>query len=175
MNRQQKAGLVQGLNEKFMSTEASFIVNCQGMTVGQIQELRLALEAKNSEMQVAKNRLVRIAIQGRSECQPLVDMLVGQNAIVFAKSDLTGTAKVLYDFAKKNEELKIVAGCYESRLLDKETVGVLARLPSREILLAQLFGTMKAPITAFAVVLNEIRKKSLGGEESPIGEQKENS
>lgn len=174
MNRQQKSGLVQGLGEKFASTEASFIVNCQGMTVAQIQELRLALGSKNSELQVAKNRLVRIAIQGRSECQPLVDMLVGQNAIVFANSDLTGTAKILYDFAKKNEELKIVAGCYESKLLDKDAVGVLARLPSRDILLAQLFGTMKAPITAFAVVLNEIMKKSLGGEESPIVEQQEN-
>lgn len=174
MNRQQKSGLVQGLGEKFASTEASFIVNCQGMTVAQIQELRLALGSKNSELQVAKNRLVRIAIQGRSECQPLVDLLVGQNAIVFANSDLTGTAKVLYDFAKKNEELKIVAGCYESKLLDKDAVGVLARLPSRDVLLAQLFGTMKAPITAFAVVLNEIMKKSLGGEESPIVEQQEN-
>lgn len=171
MNRQQKSGLVEGLGEKFASTEASFIVNCQGMTVAQMRELRLALGAKNSEMQVAKNRLVRIAIQGKLECQPLVDMLVGQNAIVFANSDLTGTAKVLYDFAKKNAELKIVAGCYESKLLDKDTVGVLARLPSREMLLAQLFGTMKAPITAFAVVLNEIAKKSLGGEESPIVEQ----
>ena len=171
-NRQQKAGLVQGLSEKFLSTEASFIVNCQGMTVGQVQELRLALGAKNSDMQVAKNRLVRIAIQGKSEYQPLVDKLVGQNAIVFAKSDLTGVAKVLYDFAKKNEEMKIVAGCYASRLLDKEAIGTLARLPSKEVLLAQLFGTMKAPITALAIVLNEIRKKSLG-EEKSIGEHVE--
>ncbi len=170
MNRQQKTSLIQGLSDNFQSIEASFIVNCQGMTVSQIQELRLALAAKNSKLQVAKNRLVRIAAQGNPEALLLIDKLVGQNAIVFAKTDLTGTAKVLYDFAKKNEELKIVAGCYSSRLLDKETVGVLARLPSRDILLAQLFGTMKAPITALVVVLKQIMEKSLEAQ-SPIGEK----
>lgn len=172
MNRQQKANLVQGLSEKFLTTEASFIVNCQGMTVAQIQNLRLALEAKNSEMQVAKNRLVRIAIQGKVESDILREKLVGQNAIVFAKSDLTGTAKVLHDFAKANEELKIVAGCYDSRLLDKAAVIVLASLPSREVLLARLFGTMMAPVTALAIVLKQIAEKSQSAN-SPIGESTE--
>lgn len=173
MNRQQKADLVQGLSEKFMATEASFIVNCQGLTVAQMQNLRLALESKNSEIQVAKNRLVRIAIQGKVESDVLREQLVGQNAIVFAKSDLTGTAKVLYDFARANEDLKIVAGCYDSRLLDKAAVTVLASLPSREVLIARLFGTMMAPITALAIVLKQIAEKSQS-ENSPIGENTEN-
>lgn len=174
MNRQQKSNVVQELSQKFGAIEASFIVNCQGLTVGQLQELRLALGAKNSELQVAKNRLVRIAIQEKPEGQILHDQLRGQNAIVFANTDLTGTAKILADFAKENEELKIVAGCYASKLLNKESVEALARIPSREVLLAQLFGTMKAPITAFVVVLKQIAEKSQAGQ-APLEAQTENS
>lgn len=166
MNRQQKTNVVHGLSEKFAASEASFVVNCQGATVAQMQELRLALGAKNSELQVAKNRLVRIAIQSKPEIDVLSDQLRGQNAIIFAKSDLTGTAKILYDFAKKNEEFTIVAGCYDSKLLNKASVEGLAKIPSREILLAQLFGIMKAPITSFVVALDQIAKKAQGGQSS---------
>ncbi|MBM17887.1 MAG: 50S ribosomal protein L10 [Epsilonproteobacteria bacterium] len=161
MNRQQKESMVQELSEKFLSNEASFIINCQGLTVAQVQQLRMALGEKNSEMQVAKNRLVRIAIQDKPGCGMLDESLKGQNAVVFAQSDLTGTAKVIYDFAKENEELEIVAGCYASQFLDKQSVEALAKLPSREVLLAQVCGTMKAPITSFVIVLKQVLVKML--------------
>ncbi|MBI2352631.1 50S ribosomal protein L10 [Candidatus Dependentiae bacterium] len=164
MNRQQKISVISDIGEKCSIAEASFIINYQGLSVAQMQKLRLALETKNSEMQVAKNRLVRIAFQSKPELQILNDQLRGQNAIVFVKNDLTGTAKVLHDFAKENEEFKIVAGCYESRLLNKETIGVLARIPSREILLAQLCGVLKGPITALVVTLGQVVKEKQGGQ-----------
>ena len=173
MNRQQKSSLIQWLSEKFTTSNVFFIVNCQGLTVSQMQALRLALDAKNSEMQVIKNRIVRIAIKENPDCKSLNSKLVGQNAIVFANADLTGTAKVLYDFAKSNEELKVVAGFYDSHLIDKDAVGVLARLPSRNILLSQLVGTIKAPITSLVVVLQQIVEK-MQGEKSQIEINKEN-
>ncbi len=166
MNRQQKSDVVQSLSEKFNAAEASFVVNCQGLAVQQMQELRLSLGAKNSELCVAKNRLVRIAIEQNPAVVILKDALVGQNAIVFAKSDLTAVAKILYDFAQANEELKLVAGTYSSRLLDKNAICSLAKLPSRDILLAQLFGTMKAPITGLAVVLQQIIEKQNTAEDA---------
>ena len=159
MNRQKKSSLIKWLSDKFAETDVFFIVNCQGMTVAQMQELRFALDAKESAVQVVKNRLVRLAIQENPEVEVLKDKLVGQNAIVFAPSDLTGTAKVLYDFAKTNEELKIVAGFYDSQVLDKNTIDMLARLPSRNVLLAQLVGTINAPIVSLVVVLNQIAEK----------------
>lgn len=161
MNRQQKENMVQTLGEKFAASEASFVVNCQGLTVPQVQELRLALKDKSGEVLVAKNRLVRLAVQGKPEVEALSEALKGQNAVVFANSDLTGIAKVLYDFAKENEELEIVAGCYASKLLDKKSVVALAQLPSREVLLAQVLGTMQAPISGFASVLRQMLVKTL--------------
>ena len=161
MNRQQKENVIQGLGDKIVNSEAVFVVNCQGMTVSQVQELRFALDDKNSEIQVAKNRLIRIAIQDKPECNLLSDKLVGQNAIVFANSDLTGTAKVLFDFSKDNEELDIIAGCYAAKLLDPKSVAALAKLPSREVLLAQLCGVMNAPVTGFVVVLKQLVVKML--------------
>lgn len=156
MNRQEKESLIQDVSDKFASSEASFVVNCQGLTVSQVQALRFALEEKNGEMQVAKNRLVRIAVKGNSTYEALGSVLQGQNAIVFAKSDLTGVAKVLHDFSRENEEMEIVGGCYSSGLLDKKSVVALAKLPSREVLLAQLCGTLQAPIASFAGVLRQL-------------------
>lgn len=161
MNRQQKENVIQGLGDKLTQSEAVFVINCQGMTVSQVQSLRFALEEKDSEMQVAKNRLIRIAIQDKPDCDVLSDKLVGQNAIVFANSDLTGTAKVLYDFSKNNKELDIVAGCYAAKLLDPKSVKTLAKLPSREVLLAQLCGVLNAPVTGFVVVLKQVLVKTL--------------
>lgn len=156
MNRQQKENLIQGVGEKFASSEASFVVNCQGLTVPQVQALRFALSEKDGELQVAKNRLIRIAVQQNPDYEALSSVLKGQNAVVFAKSDLTGVAKVLYDFAKENEEMEIVGGCYATKLLSKQSVEVLAKLPSREVLLAQLCGTLQAPIASFAGVLRQL-------------------
>ena len=161
MNRQQKENMVQELGDKFASNEASFVVNCEGLTVPQMQELRFALKDKDGEVIVAKNRLVRLAVQGKADCHDLSDSLKGQNAVVFAKSDLTGIAKVLYDFAKENEKLEIVAGCYASKVLDRKSVEALAKIPSRDVLLAQLLGVMQAPVASFANVLRQLLVKSV--------------
>ncbi len=161
MNRQQKESLVQGVSKKFGEHEGSFIVNYQGMSVAQVQELRFALADKDSQMQVIKNRLVKIAVKESSDYEALGSVLQGQNAVIFAKSDLTGVAKVLYDFSKANEELEIVAGCYGSQLLDQKSVKTLAKLPPREVLLAQLCGTLQAPIASFANVLRQLLVKTV--------------
>ena len=155
MNRQQK--------EKFDQNEASFVVRCQGMTVAQLHELRLNLAKKDGQLKVAKNRLVKLAIVKSSECSNLGAQMKGQTAVVFAKSDFTGVAKVLHDFAKKNEELQIVAGCCEAQLFDKAGVAQLARIPSREVLLAQLLGVLNAPIVQFACVVNQVMQQRSGG------------
>src|SRR3990167_8186745 len=103
MNRQQKEKLVQTLNAKFDQNEASFVVRCQGMSVAQMHDLRLKLSTKDGELKVAKNRLMKLAVVKTSGCNNLDAQMTGQTAVVFAKSDFTGIAKILNDFAKKNE------------------------------------------------------------------------
>ncbi len=82
--------------------------------------------------------------------------LKDQIGLVFAKNEVSGVAKQLVNFAKENEALKIVSGIFESKVLDASQIKTMASLPSREVLLAHLLGTMKAPISAFARVLDQI-------------------
>lgn len=159
MNRQQKEKLVQELHEKFAQNEASFVVHCQGMSVAQMHDLRVKLAKKDSELKVAKNRLVKLAIGQAASCATLEAEMTGQTAVVFAKSDFTAVAKILRDFERKNEELKIVAGCCEAQLFDKAGVARLATIPSREVLLAQLCGVLQAPIAQFTWLVNQVKEQ----------------
>ena len=168
MNRQQKEQLVQELQAKFAANEASFVVRCEGMTVAQMHELRLKLATKGSELKVAKNRLMKLAIGKASACASLDGQMTDQSAVVFAKADFTAVAKILRDFEKKNEEFKIVAGCCEAQLFDKVGVAKLATIPSREVLLAQLCGVLNAPIAQFACVVNQILLQRSGGNKQEV-------
>ncbi|MBP7854820.1 50S ribosomal protein L10 [Candidatus Babeliales bacterium] len=163
MNRQQKEKLVQELHEKFAQNAASFVVHCEGMSVAQMHDLRTKLAKKESEMKVAKNRLVKLAIKQAEACVTLNDQMTGQTAVVFAKTDFTGVAKVLRDFEKKNQEMKIIAGCCEAQLFDHAGVARLATIPSREVLLAQLCGVLQAPIAQFTWIVNQVKEQKEQG------------
>ena len=161
MNRQQKQDVIKGLGAKFVESSGSFLVSCQGLTVTQMQALRGELYDKGASVHVAKNRLVRIAIKESADCAQLDQYLQGQLAIVFAKSDVSAVVKTLDDFAKKHDALKLVAGCAERQIFDVDALKKLAKLPSREVLLAQLLGVMQAPTVSFVVVLRQMIVKLL--------------
>lgn len=163
MNRQQKDSVIQDLSQKFNSSEAAFIVRCQGLSVGQLHELRMKLETKDGELKVAKNRLVKLAIAGNAQCGDFSPLLTGQTAVVFAKADFTGVAKILHDFSRKHEDLEIVAGCCESQLFDKKGVIALAKIPSREVLLARLCGVLNAPVVKLAWIIGQVSAQKSGG------------
>ena len=161
MNKQQKQELVKNLEAKFAESSGSFLVNFQGLTVPQMQTLRGELYDKGAQVKVAKNRLVKIAIKETADCINLDQYLQGQLALVFAESDVTGVAKVLSDFAKDNDAMELVAGCCENQVFDAEALKKLAKLPSREVLLAQLMGVMQSPTVGMVMVLRQLIVKLL--------------
>lgn len=163
MNKQQKQEVVKSLEAKFAESNGSFLVNCQGLTVTQMQSLRGELYDKGARVQVAKNRLVKLAIKESDVCIKLDQYLQGQLAVVFAEpnADVGGIAKVLDTFAKDNEAMEMVAGCCENQIFDAEALKKLAKLPSREVLLAQLMGVMQAPTVSFVMVLRQMIVKLL--------------
>ena len=163
MNRQQKESVIQDISQKFNSSEAAFVVRCQGLTVAQLHELRMNLGTKGSELKVAKNRLVKKAIASTAQCDSLGGAMTGQTAVVFAQADFTGVAKILHDFSKKNEALEIVAACCESQLFDKQGVVALAKVPSREVLLSKLCGVLKAPVVKLAYIVSQVSAQKAGG------------
>lgn len=154
MNRHQKEAAVAEVRDLFAQTQATFLVNYQGMNVGSLQTLRRALRANNGVFKVTKATLMRKAIHGMDGADNFSAQFKDQVGLVFAQGDISSIAKQLKEFAQQNEALKLVSGFYESRVLSQQEIGFLASLPAREVLLAQVVGTVQAPISSFVRLLN---------------------
>jgi large subunit ribosomal protein L10 len=159
MNRQEKSSVISSLKDQFSQGQGSIVVGYKGLTVSQLQILRRGIRQNGGSFKVTKARLMRLAAQDASNAQELVPFFKDQIGVVFTNDQSTAVLKFLHTFAKENEALKVVAGSLESRLFDKATLARLASLPSREVLLAQLCGTLKAPISKLAYVLQEVGNK----------------
>ncbi len=163
MNRQQKNLVVELFHKDFLANKGTFFVNYSGLTVAQMQQLRKRLREKGGALKIAKMRLVRRALADVEGAEGLLSHCKNQVGVVFAydAAEVSGVAKALEDFAKKNESLGLVVGCVDAQLLDKTAIVRIASLPSKEVLLAQLCGTLNAPLTSFVFGLNSILVKLL--------------
>src|SRR5271170_2361245 len=153
MNRQQKELVVKTLHDNFQKSDASFFIGVKGLTVSQSQALRSELRKNGGQLVIAKVRLMKRAVSDMAYHELLEPYLKEQIGVVFALRESPAVAKVLYDFSKENKALSLVEGCLASRVLDKSAIERVALLPSRDILLGQVCGTLKAPITSFVGVL----------------------
>jgi large subunit ribosomal protein L10 len=159
MNRQEKETVVSELKENFAASTGLFLVGYRGMTVAQLQRLRKMIRQNQGHLKVAKVRLVKRAIEGLPGSEELAPLLKEQVALVFAEKESSAIAKAIADFAKENEALKIVAGYIDAAVLPASVVGRIAALPSREVLLAQLCGTLNAPVSRLAGLLSGMQAK----------------
>ena len=129
----------------------------RGLPVAQMPVLRRKAHDGKVYLRVVKNTLARRAVEGTSfEC--LKDQMVGPLAFAVS-TDPVAAAKILSEFAKDNEALKIKAGAMGGKLMSLAQIQALAVLPGREQLLAQLLGTMRAPVQKFVQTLNEVPAK----------------
>jgi len=161
MNREEKAEVIASLKNDFTNSQGAFLVNYQGLSVEQVQNLRSNLRTEGAQFKVAKARLMKLAAEGVPEAEPMVPYFKEQVGLIFADEGVPSVAKILKKFAKKNKALEIVAGSLEQKLLDKEAVERIASLPPREVLLAQVCGTLQAPIKGLVAGLNQIPMKLL--------------
>jgi large subunit ribosomal protein L10 len=163
MNRQQKESVVELFHKDFLANKGTFLVNYSGLTVGQMQQLRRQLREKGGALKIAKMRLVKRALANVEGVDGLLSHCKNQLGVVFAydSSEVSGVAKALNDFSKKNESLGLIAGCMDAQLLDKTAIVRIASLPAKEVLLAQLCGTLNAPLTSLVCGLNSMMTKLL--------------
>ena len=154
MNRQQKENVVETLRKNFSDSTASFLVGYRGLSVSQLQALRNDLRKHGGTMRVTKARLMKRAVDGVDTVQEMSPYFKDQVALVFSSNEAPAVAKALHSFSKENEALSIVVGCLEDQLLDAQGVVRIASLPSKEVLLAQLLGTLQAPTRGLVMVLN---------------------
>lgn len=152
MNKDNKEQLVSELAAKLANTKAAFLADYRGLTVEQVNTLRGDLRKVGAEYRVVKNTLLRLASNGTSVA--CIDpMLEGPTAIAIAPGDPVAVAKVLAEFAKTNAKFELKGGALDGKLLSVNDVKALSDLPSREVLLARLLGSMSAPATNFVGVL----------------------
>ncbi|KAB8037613.1 50S ribosomal protein L10 [Silvanigrella paludirubra] len=148
---QWRESVVQALDK----SGAVFLANYSGMTVEELTAMRRELKAVQADFHVVKNTIAQKAVEGRDE-NVISELFKGQTGVVFAYGDAAAAAKVFSESAKKFEKLKIVGGYMEKSLLTPASVEKLASLPSREVLLGQLIGTMVAPHRGLLNVLNGV-------------------
>jgi large subunit ribosomal protein L10 len=159
MNRQEKEHIIETLKSSFAANQTSFLINYKGMDVAEVTTLRKELRNKGGSFKVAKVTLIRRAMHDLPAIEGFLPLIKDQVGIVFAEKEATAVAKVLNEFSKQNPKLHILAGRMEDTILTKDSVAVLASLPSKEILLAKVCGSLNAPIAGFVGTLNALLVK----------------
>lgn len=147
MPRPDKVEQVELLTQKLRGARVAILTDYRGLTVGQLQDLRGRLRAQDVEYRVVKNTLARRAAveAGHPDFQ---DLLKGPVAIAFGGEDVGAPSRLLAEFVRQTRvRLDIVGGLVEGRLMGPEQVRQIADLPSREVLLAQLLGTLQSPVS----------------------------
>ena len=150
-----KQPIVQEISEMINGAQSVVVVDYRGLTVAEDTQLRKQLREAGVSYKVYKNTLVNRAVEG-TEFESLRDSLEGPNAFAVSTEDATAPARVLAEFAKKAPNLEIKAGVVEGTFYDAEGMKAIASVPSREVLLSKLLGSIQSPITNLARVLNQI-------------------
>lgn len=152
--RPEKATIVEDLKEKLNASPFLLITDYTGLRVEEFSTLRTALYEAGAEVRVVKNTFVRRALADAG-LPDISSELTGQTAIVVGESDVAAAAKAVKTFAKESKKLTIKGGVVDRLVVSAQQVEAIADLPSREVLLAQLLGTLQSPASTLVRLLNE--------------------
>ena len=164
LTRAEKEALVSELKEKIENARALFLTNLVGVGANDSAAIRKSVREASGAVVVTKNTLFRLASEG-TYAEELLKDLKGTNAVAFAFEDAPGVAKAVHEASESNDVVSLKDGFLNQKPLTAEEVVALAKLPSRDQMLATLLATFNAPVSAFARVLHAINeKKKEGGE-----------
>jgi large subunit ribosomal protein L10 len=156
MNRDQKAAVVDEIAGQISGAEAIFAVDYRGLTVAQAADLRAKLREADTSLRIVKNSLSERAADKAGAIE-LKALLEGPTALAFVRGDAATAAKALSDTARQlNNILEFKGGVMNGTALSADQVRSIARLPSRDVLVAQLVGTIAAPISGLVRTLNAL-------------------
>ena len=150
-----KKAIVAQLTERFQNAQAGVLADYRGLTVEQDTALRVKLREAGVEYTVVKNNLTRFAANAAGLTE-LDEALHGPTAIATSNDDVVAPAKVLVEFAKENEALEIKAGFVDGKVISLDEVKTYASIPSKEVLISKMLGSMLSPIGALARTLQAI-------------------
>ena len=149
----EKSNWLMKSKEKLKALKVLYLLITESLTVEEVTELRSKYREANVEYKVYKNTMMRRAFEELGQTE-ISEYLVGPSAIAFSLEDPVSAAKVTAEFAKEHEAFEIKSGIVDGKLISKEEVEGLAKLPSKEVLVAKLLGSMNSPIQGLVNVLN---------------------
>jgi large subunit ribosomal protein L10 len=158
-NRALKEAKVQEIRERLEKAEAVILADYQGLTVEADTELRKQFREAGVEYKVYKNTLVKLALK-ELEVDGLDEYLKGPVSMAIGYEDPTAPARIINNFAKEHKAIELKAGLVQKEVYDSEKVKELAAIPPKEVLIAKLLGSFKAPISNFAYLIKAIVDKN---------------
>lgn len=158
VSREKKEQLVADCVDKLSRSNAIFLTDYRGLTVSQLESLRVRVREAGGGYSIIKNTLAARALKAASLPLP-EDILNGPTALGFAYEEVPAVAKVLDDFARETDILRIKGGVMEGRVLSPAQVKSLASMPPREVILAQLLGLIQQPGNSVAGIVNAAGSK----------------
>ena len=167
----EKQAIVAALTERIKNASAGVFVDYRGINVAQDTELRTELRKNDVEYSVIKNTLTRFALDdcGLKEIDPILN---GTTSLATSTGDPIAPFRIIAEYSKKlNDVFNIKAAFMDGKVLDATEIAEISALPSKDALYSQVFGTLLAPITSLAVVLNQILEQKGGASaEAPAAE-----
>ncbi|AFY65524.1 50S ribosomal protein L10 [Geitlerinema sp. PCC 7407] len=151
-----KKAIVAELKETLSTAQMTFVIDYKGLSVSEITDLRNRLRPAGAVCKVTKNTLMRIAVDGSENWQPLTELLSDSSAFVLTGEDVGAAVKAYQEFQKASKKTELRGGVMEGRLLSQGDVKAIGDLPSKEQLIAQIAGAINALATKVAVGINEV-------------------
>ena len=183
ITKEQKTQILQDLVDKFGRSKAVVFSDYRGLDVSSISDLRNRLREKGAETKVAKKTLIRLAAKESNIGELGDEVMEGPVSITFSYEDEMAGLKALFKFSKENENLKLLGGIINGKVVSAEEIIQLAKLPSHEELIAKFIGSINAPVSGFVGILSNLTsglvrvlsayKDSLPSEEAPPEKPKE--
>jgi len=163
LNRNEKAAVIEGVSAQAAKSQTLAMAEYRGLTVENLNKLRIDARSKGVYLHVLKNTLARRAVAG-TPFEVASEGMVGPLIYGFSE-DAVAAAKVIADFAKGNDKLVIKGGAYAGKALNADGVKALAAIPSKEVLLSQIAGLLMSPVQRMAAVVAALAEKKGGGAE----------
>ena len=164
-NVERKAEQVSLVADKIKKAQSVVVFDYRGITVAEDTELRAEMRKAGVEYAVIKNHIMERACETNGIDAKEAHILKGPSAFAFGYDDVAAPARILKAFIKKAKKCELKGGIVEKVIINAAQVEAIADMPSREVLIARMLGSMMSPISKFAIVLNEIAKKQGGAQE----------
>jgi len=161
-NIEMKAQQVAEVQQKLQKAQSVVVFDYRGLTVAQVTELRSEMRKQGVEYVVLKNAIVERAAQAEGLDDQFLSYLKGPSAFAFGYEDAVAPAKIIKECIKKYKKCEIKGGLINGTVSDAAAMNTLADLPSREVLIARLLGSMMSPISGLAIALDQVAKNKGG-------------